>query len=169
MQPLHGRSGIVHSTSEKLDAFADHLQYTHEGVQLESFEGDSEFERTIENTLSSLPELSGEPLRPVHLEEVAHIIKNLKLKKAPGLDITNNGLKKLPVTLTRAITNVSNGALSLGHFPDVWKEAGIILLPKPDKDPLFPQNYRPISLLSGLAKILEYIIHKPPQRGNIHL
>lgn len=58
MQPLHGRNGIVDNRSDKLDAFADHLQHTHAVVQSEPFKGDDEFEKTIEATISLLPDLS---------------------------------------------------------------------------------------------------------------
>lgn len=41
------------------------------------------------------------------------------------------------------------------YFPKIWKVAKIIPLPKPGEDQLFPQNYRSISLLNELVKILE--------------
>jgi hypothetical protein len=34
----------------------------------------------------------------------------------------------------------------------------VIFIPKPGKDPKFPQNYRPISLLSNVAKVIEKVI-----------
>jgi hypothetical protein len=50
--------------------------------------------------------------------------------------------------------------LRLSYFPNPWKEAELITLPKPGKDPNFPQNLRPISLLSTTGKLFEYVILK---------
>jgi hypothetical protein len=41
-----------------------------------------------------------------------------------------------------------NHCLQLGNFPVPWKEAEIITLLKPSKDPEFPKNLRLIILLS---------------------
>jgi hypothetical protein len=47
----------------------------------------------------------------------------------------------------------------LSHFPKSWNEAKIITLPKPGKGPKFPQNLRPISLLSTTGELFEKVIH----------
>jgi hypothetical protein len=52
----------------------------------------------------------------------------------------------------------------LSHFPNPWKEAKIITLPKPSKDPKFPQNLRPISLLPTTGKLFEKVILKFVQK-----
>jgi hypothetical protein len=38
------------------------------------------------------------------------------------------------------LTHLFKYCLRLSHFPNPWKEAKIITLPKPGKDPKFPQN-----------------------------
>ncbi|GFX47083.1 RNA-directed DNA polymerase from mobile element jockey [Trichonephila clavipes] len=40
----------------------------------------------------------------------------------------------------------------------IWKHCTISLLPKKNKDPKFPLNYRPISLISCVAKLFEKIL-----------
>jgi hypothetical protein len=45
-----------------------------------------------------------------------------------------------------------------------WKKAKVITLPKPGKDPKFPQNLRPISLLSKTGKLFEKVILKTAQK-----
>jgi hypothetical protein len=58
------------------------------------------------------------------------------------------------------LTHLLNHCLRLSHFPNPWKEAKVITLPKPGKDPKFPQNLRPISLLSTTGKLFEKVIIK---------
>ena len=53
---------------------------------------------------------------------------------------------------------ISNASLRLGHIPNYWKEAIIVLIPKPMKDHTKCENYRPISLLNTLSKLLERVI-----------
>jgi hypothetical protein len=62
------------------------------------------------------------------------------------------------------LTHLFNHCLRLSHFPKSWKEAKIITLPKPGKDPKFPQNLRPSSLLSTTGKLFEKVILKILQK-----
>ena len=49
--------------------------------------------------------------------------------------------------------------MSKGTFPDMWKEANVPPLFKKD-DPSSVSNYRPISLLNTIGKVMEKIVHK---------
>jgi hypothetical protein len=60
--------------------------------------------------------------------------------------------------------NSINHCLRLSHFPNPWKEAKIITLPKPGKDPKFPQNLHPVSHLSTTGKLFEKVILKLLQK-----
>ena len=55
------------------------------------------------------------------------------------------------------IANIFNASFKLSHFPDCWKVACVLAFPKPGKNHLFPQNYRPISLLPTMPEIKEEI------------
>lgn len=92
-------------------------------------------------------------------QEVRQIIKTLKTNKATGPDgIPTKALKQLPRKSIVHLTKIYNACLKYSHFPTQWKEATIITLPKPGKDPTKTSNYRPISLLNYLGKILEKVI-----------
>lgn len=45
------------------------------------------------------------------------------------------------------------------YFPDKWKKAKVISIPKKDKDRSKPNSYRPISLLPNIGKVYERIIN----------
>jgi hypothetical protein len=87
-------------------------------------------------------------------------MKPLKLRKACGIDGIPNEclrhLKRRPLVYTHLL----NHCLRLWHFPNPWKEAKIITLLKPGKDPKFTQNLCPISLLSTAGKLFEKVILK---------
>jgi hypothetical protein len=59
--------------------------------------------------------------------------------------------------------------LRLSHFPTSWKEALVVTLPKPDEDPKFSQNLRPISLLSSTGKFFENVILEIVKRPQVSL
>jgi hypothetical protein len=82
-----------------------------------------------------------------------------------GIDgIPNECLRHLSRRPLVHLTHLFNHCLRLSHFPKSWKEAKVITLPKPGKDPKFPQNLRPISLLSTTGKLFEKVIHNIVQK-----
>jgi hypothetical protein len=99
-----------------------------------------------------------EKLRPC---DVKKFIKSLKLKKVCRIDgIPNECHRHLPKRPLVHLTHIFNRCLRLSYFPNTWKEAKIITLPKPGKDPKFPQNLRPISLLATTGELFEKLIPK---------
>jgi hypothetical protein len=81
------------------------------------------------------------------------------MKKACGIDgIQNECLRHLPRRLLVHLTHLINHCIRLSHFPTSWKEAKVVALLKPGKDPKFPQNLRPISLLPSTGKIFEKLL-----------
>ncbi|GBP11922.1 Probable RNA-directed DNA polymerase from transposon BS [Eumeta japonica] len=94
------------------------------------------------------------------LDEVQKIVKNIKAKKAPGLDddISNKDIKCFPIPLLSLLVAIFNACLKNRYFRPVWKEAEVIGIPKPGKPRNFPVIYRPISFLSGLGKLHEKIL-----------
>jgi hypothetical protein len=63
------------------------------------------------------------------------------------------------------MTHLFNHCLQLSHFP-VLEGSKVITLLKPGKEPKFPQNLRPISLLSTTGKLFEKVILNAVQNHN---
>jgi len=107
------------------------------------------------------PGLPPTPLRPFKKTEVRKAFKKLRPTKSPGYDlITGKVLQELPETGTRAITQLFNGILRTGHYPNQWKVSQVIPILKPGKPPEEAQSYRPISLLPVLSKVFERLLLK---------
>jgi hypothetical protein len=97
--------------------------------------------------------------------DVSKELQHLKFGKACGLDgIPYECLRHLPRRPLVHLTGLFNHCFRLSHFSAPWKEAKIITLPKPGKDPKFPQNLRPISLLSNTAKLFQKLILRTIQK-----
>ena len=63
--------------------------------------------------------------------------------------------------LVKPITYLINTSLQTGIFADSWKLARLIPLHKgKGADKLLPKSYRPISLLSPIAKLVEKVIQE---------
>lgn len=158
MPPIHGTTGVVFTEKQKAEAFADNLEtqcspnYTH--ADLDHIE---QINRGVRKALRDTED--SEIIRPTSPSEVRTIIKQLKIKKAPGKDgITNKMIRHAPPKAVMHIVAIINAILRLRYFPDKWKVADVIVIPKPGGQLQFPQNYRPISLLPCLGKVAEKAI-----------
>ena len=99
-------------------------------------------------------------LEPMTETEINKLINNLPSKKSSGTDnIDNILLKELRPYLLGPLTSLFNESLTTGHFPTSMKTAKVIPLYK-NKCKEEATNYRPISLLLTVSKILEKIMYK---------
>ena len=92
-------------------------------------------------------------------DEVYKTIMKSKKKTCPLDPIPTSLLIDCIEELLPLITNIINRSLSSGTFPNIFKHAIVTpLLKKSTLDPNVLKNYRPISNLSFLSKIIEKII-----------
>lgn len=158
MPPIHGEQGIVYTRQQKAEAFADSLELQCRENQLDGEDEDwsDDVERRVRR-INRLPD--DDEITPTSPEEVKEILRRLKIRKAPGCDnIGNIVLRKLPRKGVAALVNIINAILRFRYFPEKWKRADVIMIPKPGKDLLFPSSYRPISLLPAISKVAERVI-----------
>ena len=107
---------------------------------------------------SDLNRLHNNDCTPITITEVTDIIKSLK-PKAPGPnEITAQQLKHLPENMRQYLTDIFNHSLSKGYFPDKYKEAIMIMIPKTGGTQV--KDKRPISLLNVDGKIYDKLLNR---------
>ena len=97
-------------------------------------------------------------LRPCSSVELQSIIRSLK-DKAPGPSgIKAPQIKYLPPNYFNVILHVIDCILASKYYPILFRTANMIFARKPNKPAHNPFNYRPISLLEIMSKILGKLI-----------
>ena len=132
------------------------------------------FVNKVRNLRENLPQNPGDPLalvrrlmmnrkcslklKSVHPDQVLKIISNLKSSSSCGLDsIDSKILKLVKHQLVPVITHIINLSISQRKFPCPWKVSKVAPLHKKD-EVIYPKNYRPVSLLPVISKVLERAI-----------
>ena len=99
-------------------------------------------------------------LRRTDEREVTNIIKLLKPKTSCGHDnLSPKILKKLYTGITAPIVHIINQSLVTGTIPKSLKLAKVVPIFKNSGSNEIMKNYRPVSLLPVLSKILERIVY----------
>ena len=98
-------------------------------------------------------------LQCVSSKVVSKTLHSLKVNKAAGLDkIPARLLRDAEVELAPSITYLINKSITDGTVPALWKVTRVTPLYKAE-DNLLVENYRPISVLPVLSKVLERVVH----------
>ena len=93
-------------------------------------------------------------------DSVQKIITTLHTKNSSGHDgISTKLLKEIKSEIVKPMTLLINQCLNTGIFPDKLKLAKVIPLHKKDSQTDIT-NYRPISLLPSISKIIEQVVFK---------
>lgn len=159
----------VTSSIGKANAIADFFHSAHTTHTAPPNEFDTETNQAF-NYLMDQP-VDG-PVSSFDYSDIMVIIGESKNRKAPGKDEINNVLlKKLPVESVKFITGIFNRCVQLGHWPKPFKTAIIVPIIKKSKPTDRVESYRPISMLSAVAKIFERavlrIIHAHCDENNV--
>ena len=157
--PPHHNRTIATTDKQKADALADALQET---LTPNATPSCPQFTAETEEETRDYKDLATHnKIRKTCPSEIKWLIKHLPKRKAPGPDgIPTVVLSNLPEDAIKLLSNIFNYALENGYYPDRWKSAIVAHFPKKGKDLSNPQNYRPISLLSVVGKLLEKVILK---------
>ena len=105
-------------------------------------------------------ELDAHLLTKLTETEVFKLTKSINTSKSSGLDnISSTVIKVAFQALSPEVTFMYNLSIADAHFPEDWKKALVIPIPK-QGNLTKVQNYRPISLLPLPGKVLEKLIHQ---------
>ena len=97
--------------------------------------------------------------RPIMIDELNKLIMSIPVYKSSGIDnISSKALKDAFSILNDQLLYIMNQSILSGIFPDAWKLATVIPLPKVN-NPSDVSDYRPISLLPLPGKLLEKLLH----------
>ena len=108
--------------------------------------------------MHNLPRLNQEEIenmnRPISSTETETVIKNLPGPDGFTGEFYQTFREELMPSLIKLFQNIAEG----GTLPNSFYEATITPSPKPDKDVMKKENYRPISWMNIDAKILNKIL-----------
>ena len=97
---------------------------------------------------------------PTISEEISDLIQTLSSNKSPGPNsIPTSILEKIKNEISIPLSAIINNSFENRTFPNLLKSAQVIPVLKYGYR-LSCNNYRPISLLSNIDKIIEKLIHK---------
>jgi hypothetical protein len=157
----HGRR------SSHIPALVDHhgtLTYDHQGMA--DLLSERFFTEAREDIPTSFPD--DPPKAPTReflafaKEELFDLLKLTANKSAPGSsgigwELLKRGWPHMDKLLTRSFT----ACITLCHHPTRWKEAVVVVIPKPGKtDYSRAKAHRPISLLETMSKLMEKAVAK---------
>ena len=141
-------NGTLYSSSEdKANALNDYF------IQQSTLDNPNENTQNVEYTDSEITDI-------ILTHADAHsVIQYLDKSKAAGPDMIHNKLLIATVDIiTEPLTILFNRCLNEGIFPNIWQIAHVTPLHKKGPEKLC-NNYRPISLLCCVGKVLERCVH----------
>ena len=127
----------------------------------------AESRKSVGNSDEPIPPIVAPEVTDDHLtnilttpEEVCTILRSLDSSKSAGDDgIPTRLLKEVASEICTSLSFLFNLSFTRGELPQMWREATITPVHKKGTQ-TSPTNYRPISLISVIAKVQERIVHK---------
>lgn len=154
----NGLGVVVEESQEILQAFE--LFYA-DLYQSQGVPGREDMENYLSTvTLPVLERGDSEHLdRAITVEEIEGALKTFANHKSPGLDgFPVEWYRLYAPSLLSRLLKVFNTSRQEGELPTSMREALIVLLPKPGKNPEECESYRPISLINTDVKILAKVL-----------
>jgi hypothetical protein len=148
---------FFYSDKDKADLFARSFQESF----ATSINTSSKFDSLVQSSIHSINNLSIGDVETISSDELKSVLSHLNPRKACGPDsIPNAALKALQssVNFVETLKTLFNACLKFSYFPNAWKIAKIMPVPKKSSDSNNPDQYRPISMISCLGKCFEKLV-----------
>lgn len=132
---------VVHDDVSKADLLADTFQKVHS----DSLNSKSTHKVAADQIAHEILNSNSEYNYPnLSLQTIHNIINSLRNNKSPGKDkITALHLKKFSKKLLVQLLHIIQASLRLNYFPNAWKIAVVIPIPKHDKNKTYPSSKPP--------------------------
>ena len=152
--PLEKYGKLISEDSEKANILAENLWDT---IGRETGNISQEQSQTIQEAKDSPAEDSYNSR--FTMKELRECIKDLPSDKATGDDeVHNKFLKNLPDHTMRELLGLINRSWRNAEVPSSWRHSLIVPILKEGKPSSDPNSYRPVSLISGVSKVMEKMI-----------
>lgn len=153
IQTITTQTGTYTNPIEIAELFNEHFTEIGPNLAAELPASVKHFEEYI------IPSTNEFSLSQISLTTIESLLQNVKIDKATGLDkIPCRLVKEAAPVIAESLCFIFNRSISLGVFPTDWKTARVTPIyksgPKDDMN-----NYRPISVISPIAKVFERIIY----------
>lgn len=158
---LHSRQKVVYDDAECADLVDKFSQFFVDKVRRIRDNISSALQQQSSRVFAARqhtgPELSA--FQPATIDEVRKLLTSMPRKTSPLDVLPVSLLKDCADVFAPAITTLANLSLRTGRFPARFKSAQVLpLLKKAGLDRSSPANYRPISNLSTVSKVLERLV-----------
>jgi hypothetical protein len=135
---IHGRRGLTDTPLGKATSVAEvHENQFRSNPEEHNLDN---FYRQIKREVAACLQLeSVNPTTPRTQNRTLRILKHLPKRKAAGHDnIVNIDLRNLPLNPVTHLMKIINSAFCFHYFPQTWKEADVISVTRPSKNPALP-------------------------------
>ena len=151
---IFDKGSSVTDPSQIANTFNSYFSSIGETLQSKIHSSHISFTRYLKN-----PNIHSFFVSPTDSTEVSNLISGLKNGKASGPNsIPTIVLKHLNRDISTILADLFNLSFSTGVFPEKLKTSSVLPLFKKDSK-LICGNYRPISLLSNISKLLEKLMY----------
>ena len=151
---INGKLTIITEPKQISNTFNDHYTTVADNIlKTRKYPGNKHFTYYLKDHNSHT--FMTKPTTPKEIEDLIKVSDTLK-STGPN-SIPNKIIKQISTSVSIPIANICNNSFSTGNYPNVLKISKVIPIHKKDSK-LTVSNYRPISLLSNINKIIEKLM-----------
>jgi ribonuclease HI len=151
-------SGYTSSTKEIADTIASTVAHNSSNEHYSStFQNHKR--QTEKRPIKFLDDTSKPYNLPFTIEELQNALQKSHDTAAGPDEVPYQLLKQLPESTATLLLQIFNTYWENDTFPEIWRHATIVPIPKPGKDDTDPSSYRPIALTSCICKVMERMIN----------